>query len=105
MDTSAAKARKQEDKASGIMKIELGGSKKETGGAGFKKAGSGFKSAFGAVGAAAGDAGKDEKKLDAGEKVLSAVQVEDVETDSEDEGYALYDPRKPTGCPPDCTRR
>lgn len=105
MDTSAAKARQQEDKASGIMRIELGGGKKEGGGAGFKKAGSGFKSAFVAMDAGTGESGRDGKKEDGEEKVVSAVQVEDVETDSEDEGYALYDPRKPTGCPPICAGR
>jgi len=95
MDASASKARKAEDKASGLIKVNLGSVKKEGGGGGgFKKGG--FKSAF------AGNEGKEVKK-EGEEKVVTAVKVEEMEVDSEEEeDYEVYDPRKPTECPPDC---
>lgn len=93
MDASASKARKAEDKASGLIKMNLGqatSAKKE--GGGFKKGG--FKSAFGA------EEGKREEQ-----KVVSAVQVEEMEVESEGEDYEVYDPLNPTGCTADCPGR
>jgi hypothetical protein len=104
--TAAARARKAEQKSDGLISIKLG----EGGGAsassgvglssGFKKGGfkkSGFKSAFAPVG---GDGEDDTKAAGAGatkqenkeHKVLGLLD----ESDTEDEGYEVYNPRKPT---------
>jgi len=70
------------------------------GGGGFKKAGfkkAGFKSAFAP---ADGEPSKEEEKPEElGKKVVPVLRVEesmDVESDTEDEGYEMYDPRHPT---------
>jgi hypothetical protein len=98
---AGARARKAEAKADGIVSIKLpgqdGGSSTGAAGGGLKKGGfkkSGFKSAFAPV-----------------ENVQKAVQpapttapakpkpvLKDslVESDTEDEGYEVYDPRYPT---------
>lgn len=115
--TAAARARKAEAKADGVISIQLGaggagagatagpGGAGGGGGGGFKKGGfkkSGFKSAFAPVG------GEDAKEPGGGgkrddgvvEKVRSAALMgktgEAVESDTEDEGYDMYDPRFPT---------
>lgn len=120
--TAAARARKAEAKADGVISIQLGGSGAGAtgpaaaaaaggGGGGFKKGGfkkSGFKSAFGPVGGGAAEE-DDKKKSDGGVKredgeatVKSAALLGassaggDVESDTEDEGYEVYDPRFPT---------
>ncbi|KAI0844257.1 hypothetical protein F5Y00DRAFT_249088 [Daldinia vernicosa] len=104
--TAGARARKAEAKADGLISIKLGGDSNPIGtggGGGFKKGGfkkSGFKSAFTPIGGTADDesvktkepdtntsANKDEKAIP---KDLSA------ESDTEDEGYEVYDPRFPT---------
>ncbi|KAI1642550.1 uncharacterized protein F4817DRAFT_352494 [Daldinia loculata] len=108
--TAGARARKAEAKADGLISIKLGGDSNPIGtggsgggGGGFKKGGfkkSGFKSAFTPIGGTADDeniktkepdtnmsANKDEKAIP---KDLSA------ESDTEDEGYEVYDPRLPT---------
>ncbi|KAF7515199.1 hypothetical protein G7054_g14701 [Neopestalotiopsis clavispora] len=107
--TAAARARKAEQKSDGLISIKLGeGSASGSGGGGgggasggagggFKKGGfkkSGFKSAFGPAG------GEDEKstgdvaaKDTVKEKKIVGLQDE---SDTEDEGYEVYDPRKPT---------
>ncbi|ETS82036.1 hypothetical protein PFICI_07038 [Pestalotiopsis fici W106-1] len=98
--TAAARARKAEQKSDGLISIKLGegGSGSASGaGGGFKKGGfkkSGFKSAFAPSG------GEDEKSVsDAvakdGIKEKRIVSLQD-ESDTEDEGYEVYDPRKPT---------
>lgn len=104
MNDSATKARRNEEKAAGIIKINpiaLGG--KKEGGGGFKKGG--FKSAFAKV--------EDVKETEK-EPVVAKVAGDDAggveaktasrisESDDDDEGYEYYDPRRPTGCPPDC---
>lgn len=105
---AAARARKAEEKAGGVISIQLGGNASEAaaaanggGGGGFKKGGfkkSGFKSAFAPVGGgeaedntgAAGDG-------DAGVKRVNIAGRDDTgESDTEDEGYEIYDPRFPT---------
>jgi hypothetical protein len=106
----AAETRPKADKDDGLIKIQpitMGGPKKE--GGGFKKGG--FKSAFakvdepavikkevlddvGVVGS--GNIGKGFERL---------RTVEPDESDTEDEGYQCYDPRKPTGCKPGCKGR
>ncbi|KUI54248.1 G patch domain-containing protein 8 [Cytospora mali] len=107
--TAAARARKAEAKADGVISIQLGasgsgGSGDKPAGGGFKKGGfkkSGFKSAFGP---AAGEDGEKDSKLkeEAVEegKVkslgLQRVGSHDVESDTDDEGYEMYDPRFPT---------
>lgn len=100
---ASTKARKAEAKAnsqSGLISIKLGGDTGTTGGGGFKKAGfkkAGFKSAFAP---ADGEPVKDEEKIeDAGKKDMPRATVDDgleLESDTEDEGYEMYDPRHPT---------
>lgn len=105
--TAAARARKAEAKADGVISIQLGAGGAAPAGGGFKKGGfkkSGFKSAFAPVGgdetavAKEGDAKRDEGVVE--EKVKSAALMgkagETVESDTEDEGYEMYDPRFPT---------
>lgn len=99
---ASTKARKAEAKAnsqSGLISIKLGGETPSGGGGGFKKAGfkkAGFKSAFAP---ADGDEVKEEKGEE--KKVMPAAKVlQDPsavgESDTEDEGYEIYDPRHPT---------
>lgn len=99
---AAARARKAEAKADGVISIQLGAGGGPggpgAGGGGVKKGGfkkSGFKSAFAPVG---GDEEKVEvqKKHDEGEKVKSVALGGSMESDTEDEGYEVYDPRFPT---------
>ncbi len=73
---------------------------------GFKKGG--FKSAFGEVKSNTGTDDEGVKRLkivgvDGGEGVGAVERAQggsslDVESDTEDEGYEVYDPRRPTGC-------
>lgn len=99
---AAARARKAEARADGVISIQLGAGGGAggpgAGGGGVKKGGfkkSGFKSAFAPVG---GDEEKVEvkKKEEEGEKVKSMVLGGSMESDTEDEGYEVYDPRFPT---------
>ena len=101
---AAARARKQEAKADGVISIKLGGEAAgggATGGGGFKKGGfkkSGFKAAFAPV--EGEERGREEGKVE--EPVLGLGSKADesrgvgVESDTEDEGYEVYDPRHPT---------
>ena len=101
---ASTKARKAEAKAnsqSGLISIKLGGDSSAGGGAGFKKAGfkkGGFKSAFAPADdvAAAPEGRADDvvKKGSVATKVLEGGTT--VESDTEDEGYEMYDPRHPT---------
>ncbi len=108
---ASTKARKAEAKAnsqSGLISIKLGG---ETGtssgsGGGFKKAGFkkvGFKSAFKPA------EGEEEVKVDEAKQVGGHLKAENLnegsrmnpqyppaESDTEEEGEEMYDPRKPT---------
>lgn len=110
---AAARARKQEAKADGVISIKLGGDSAGGGGAaggggGFKKGGfkkSGFKAAFVPV-----DGGKtdepvreDAAKVDEPLPALLGKRTggdeigrDAAESDTEDEGYEVYDPRHPT---------
>ncbi|RYP62693.1 hypothetical protein DL769_007200 [Monosporascus sp. CRB-8-3] len=116
--TAGARARKAEAKADGLISIKLGdaGAISTTssttgasatasgggGGGGFKKGGfkkSGFKSAFAPVGGAASEddvAGDDKSKEDKTEVRRAVLMDENVESDTEDEGYEVYDPSRPT---------
>ncbi|KAH6657416.1 hypothetical protein BKA67DRAFT_188547 [Truncatella angustata] len=96
--TAAARARKAEQKTEGLISIKLGegggnGSAAAASGAikkgGFKK--SGFKSAFAPMD---GDDAKVEAVLEPA-KEKKTLALED-ESDTEDEDYEHYDPRKPT---------
>lgn len=98
---ASSKARKAEAKANssaGLISIKLGG-ESSTAGGGFKKVGggfkkAGFKSAFApAEGEPVADV-KSEDVVKVGEK--AAQEVDNIESDTEDEGYELYDPRYPT---------
>ena len=103
---ASSKARKAEAKAnqqSGLISIKIGGEPGSSGGGGggFKKAGfkkAGFKSAF--VPADGEVVKEEERSEEAGQKVESSLRVVDqedgVESDTEDEGYEMYDPRNPT---------
>lgn len=107
---ASSKARKAEAKAnsqSGLISIKLGGdgapSTSSSGGSGggFKKAGfkkAGFKSAFAPV---EGDVPSVEEKPDEGviKRTTTSKLLEDgiiIESDTDDEGYEMYDPRHPT---------
>jgi hypothetical protein len=101
---ASTKARKAEAKAnsqSGLISIKLGGdSGTSGGGGGFKKAGfkkAGFKSAFAP---ADGEPVREEEKVEEARKksVPGAIVGEgiEVESDTDDEGYEMYDPRHPT---------
>jgi hypothetical protein len=107
--TASSRARKAEQKADGLISIKLGdaqGNNANNGGSGgaaggFKKGGfkkAGFKSAFGPVG---GEEQTEVKKAEetGGPAVRKEARMlgggED-ESDTEDEGYEVYDPRQPT---------
>lgn len=102
---ASSKARKAEAKAnsqSGLISIKLGGDAQSSGGnGGFKRGGfkkAGFKSAFAPVGIETSTAEeKDETSQgnSPGARVLEEGSG-DVESDTEDEGYEMYDPRHPT---------
>jgi len=109
MDASlVGKSRKAEEKGSGLIKINpiaLKGAGAPAGQAGgFKKGG--FKSAFGKM---EGEGGmlKSEITTDGVVEVksLGVQKVEGGESDTEDEGYEVYDPERPTGCAADCKGR
>ncbi|KAK4244204.1 hypothetical protein C7999DRAFT_35433 [Corynascus novoguineensis] len=101
--TAAARARRQEQKADGVISIKLGdaaGGSGTAAGGGFKKGGfkkTGFKSAFVPVSGGATPA-KEEKKQEGEVKpsLPTAAKSDLVESDTEDEGYEVYDPRRPT---------
>lgn len=100
--TAAARARKQEAKADGVISIKLGeGGGGTVAAAGFKKGAfkkTGFKSAFGP----ASEEADPVQQPDGTHKVADAdsnAAVPNrrlVESDTEDEGYDMYDPRYPT---------
>ncbi|KAF5021087.1 hypothetical protein F66182_6876 [Fusarium sp. NRRL 66182] len=111
---AGSRARKAEAKADGIISIKLpgqeaasasasGGGAAAAGGGGFKKGGfkkSGFKSAFTKVESSGGTAITDKPKpANAPESapVNPGLQKNlSSESDTEDEGYEVYDPRVPT---------
>ncbi|XXH02167.1 hypothetical protein Hte_008535 [Hypoxylon texense] len=103
--TAGARARKAEAKADGLISIKLGGesSPGNTGSGGFKKGGfkkSGFKSAFTPVGEPAEDDNHKPKDADPRENITKEEKAIprdlDAESDTDDEGYQIYDPRFPT---------
>ncbi|KAM5369953.1 hypothetical protein ACJZ2D_008752 [Fusarium nematophilum] len=101
---AGSRARKAEAKADGLISIKLPGQESSSGsGGGFKKGGfkkSGFKSAFTKVeGPGTGAAPERPKPTN----VLGSTPVNpglqknlSAESDTEDEGYEVYDPRFPT---------
>lgn len=105
---AAARARKQEAKADGVISIKLGSDADgaATGGGGFKKGGfkkSGFKAAFVPVEGAKAEedvqeegAKVDEPAMALGKNFGGESPGGIVESDTEDEGYEVYDPRHPT---------
>lgn len=123
---AGAKARKAEAKADGIVSIKLndqdapsssGGGASSGGGGGFKKGGfkkTGFKSAFAPAEPAASAEAPQTASTDSPHKLADrrpgelreteetastlplAYKSSLVESDTEDEGYELYDPRFPT---------
>lgn len=113
--TAGARARKAEAKADGLISIKLGEAgatamttapAASSAAAGFKKGGfkkSGFKSAFAPIGGGAtGEEDAREEKINTAESnnkidTRKPVMVdENVESDTDDEGYEVYDPRQPT---------
>jgi hypothetical protein len=103
---AAARARKQEAKADGVISIKLGGDTgAATAGGGFKKGGfkkSGFKAAFAPIEGQKADEGvkegavKVEEPVTGLEKGVGEGDGDFGESDTEDEGYEVYDPRHPT---------
>ncbi|KAH7308694.1 hypothetical protein B0I35DRAFT_100018 [Stachybotrys elegans] len=106
---AGARARKAEAKADGIISIKLPGQESSAsgGGVGFKKGGfkkSGFKSAFTPVQGTASNSTTQPKNESVGNEQteakdkpsVAAVKSSLVESDTEDEGYEMYDPRIPT---------
>lgn len=116
---AAARARRQEARAEGVISIKLGdaagagaggggggGTAAAAGGGGFRKGGfkkTGFKAAFVPVGAGGEEEEAKSKKVGdvkveevPGKEDTSAVRSELVESDTEDEGYEVYEPRFPT---------
>jgi len=97
---ASSKARKAEAKAnsqSGLISIKLGGDTSSSGttSGGFKKGGfkkAGFKSAF--TPADGDNALEDKQDAATGKPALVPGHI--VESDTEDEGYEMYDPRYPT---------
>ncbi|KAK3904001.1 hypothetical protein C8A05DRAFT_32247 [Staphylotrichum tortipilum] len=104
--TAAARARRQEQRAGeGVINIKLGEAAASQasgggGGGGFKKGGfkkTGFKAAgFGPVGSAAVPGAVKEDSAAEVKGGLAPAKGELVESDTEDEGYEVYDPRRPT---------
>lgn len=99
---ASTKARKAEAKAnsqSGLISIKLGGdSGAAGGGGGFKKGGfkkAGFKSAFAPVDSGNAVPEETSQKASPPAKVLEGGN-ENIESETEDEGYEMYDPRRPT---------
>ncbi|KAH0543694.1 hypothetical protein FGG08_002010 [Glutinoglossum americanum] len=106
--TKARKAERRADEKSGLITIKpvkldtqpTPSSSAAAGGGGFRKGG--FKSAFGEAkaegddGLLKGAAAPNFKKAFVGDDGEKAVKGEDEESDTEDEGYEVYDPRKPT---------
>ena len=106
---AAARARKQEAKADGVISIKLGSDGAGGSGAagGFKKGGfkkSGFKAAFALVDGGKADepVQEDASKVNqpilaSGEQVGGGDNGDDLmESDTDNEGYEVYDPRHPT---------
>lgn len=102
---AGARARKAEAKAEGLISIKLAGQDADAaagGGGGLKKGGfrkSGFKTAFAPIEgfAAAGPVAKKPKTTTApGGLAESRLQPVLGESDTEDEGYDVYDPWFPT---------
>ena len=107
---ASSKARKAEakaDKGMGLISIKLGGEggaeggEKAAGGGGFKKGGfkkAGFKSAF----TPASDGVEPIQPLVKSEERMASMDegkiegIQGGESDTEDEGYEMYDPRFPT---------
>ncbi|KAI1212107.1 uncharacterized protein F4807DRAFT_417560 [Annulohypoxylon truncatum] len=103
--TAGARARKAEAKADGLISIKLGDSNTgSTGGGGFKKGGfkkSGFKSAFTPIGGSADDEENNKPKEADTSNVNSKEEKViprdlNAESDTDDEGYEVYNPRFPT---------
>jgi hypothetical protein len=101
--TATSKARKAEAKAnsqSGLISIKIGDTAGAGGvsGGGFKKGGfkkAGFKSAFAPVEGEGVEDVKEEGEGRGSEKVDGGL-LRAGESDTEDEGYEVYDPRRPT---------
>lgn len=106
---ASSRARKAEAKADGLVSIKLAGQEGSstgqqggtTSGGGFKKGGfkkSGFKSAFAPVGDDQPAPAQEAPKASSGAPArpsLIASNADD-ESDTDDEGYEVYDPRFPT---------
>ena len=105
---ATARARRQEAKDVGVVSIKLGEAAASSGvdttgagsgaaGGGFKKGGfkkSGFKSAFPL--AETPDAKKEEEQSATTAPTVKNSKDDLEESDTEEEGYAMYDPRHPT---------
>ena len=93
---AAERARKAEAKEAGFMSIKLSG--QSGGSGGFKKGGfkkSGFKSAFTPAESSSAPAST-RLDRDANTNGAALTKLRDVDSDTEDEGDDIYDPRLPT---------
>lgn len=102
---ASSRARKAEAKADGLVSVKLASREGDTtsAGGGFKKGGfkkSGFKSAFAPVeGQAMGDGANTKPATtttDPAARPSLIASLSSAESDTEDEGYEVYDPRYPT---------
>ena len=105
---AGSRARKAEAKADGLISIKLPGQESTTGtgGGGFKKGGfkkSGFKSAFAKVESSGSGSRASTTENPKSTNALEPAPVNPglqknllPESDTEDEGYEVYDPRFPT---------
>lgn len=100
---AGAKARKAEAKETGLVSIKLAGQEEPASGnaGGFKKGGfkkSGFKSAFAPSGAQPGPGPAEAVAAATRESSNhpSLKKTTEAESDTDDEGYEVYDPRFPT---------
>ena len=98
---ATSKARKAEAKAnsqSGLISIKLGGDSGAGGGSGgFKKGGlkkAGFKSAFAPMDTR--DSAAETSQNPSPDAKILEGRNDSAESDTEDEGYEMYDPRRPT---------
>ncbi|KAI1102422.1 hypothetical protein F4804DRAFT_265047 [Jackrogersella minutella] len=103
--TAGARARKAEAKADGLISIKLGSDSNigASGGGGFKRGGfkkSGFKSAFTPISGSTDDEINRPKDADSdnnnSKEEKAILRDLNAESDTEDEGYEVYDPHFPT---------
>lgn len=100
----ARRAERKEAEKTGLVSIKLDPKTKKSGGGGFTKI-SGDSSTIGKEGAnSMAGFTKIGGNSEPGKKA-AAEKFEDEESDTDDEGYQYYDPKKPTDCGDNCPGR